>query len=104
MSKPTCLGILNTLVDSGYLLCDQRTKTYALGPALIPAGRLAQQSFAAADVADRLLAALSERYQAPCTASAVIGEHIVVLASTAPHGRSPAVTVGSATPSRRRSG
>jgi DNA-binding IclR family transcriptional regulator len=94
MSKPTCLGILTTLVASGHLVCDARTKTYGLGPALIPVGRLAQQSFAAADVADRLLARLSERYQAACTASAVIGEQIVVLASTAAQDRSPAVPVG----------
>ena len=31
ISKPTCLGILTTLVDSGHLVCDPATKTYSLG-------------------------------------------------------------------------
>jgi DNA-binding IclR family transcriptional regulator len=94
MSKPTCLGILTTLVDSGHLVCDPRTKTYALGPALIPVGRLAQANYAAADVADALLTDLSNRYDAACTASAVVGDQIVVLASTAASHRRPAVPVG----------
>jgi DNA-binding IclR family transcriptional regulator len=94
MSKPTCLGIVTTLVESGHLVYDPHTKTYALGPALIPVGRLAQQNFAAADVADRSLAQLSNRYDAACTASAVVGDQIVVLASTAASHRRPAVPVG----------
>jgi DNA-binding IclR family transcriptional regulator len=94
MSKPTCLGIVTTLVESGHLVCDPHTKTYALGPALIPVGRLAQQNFAAADVADRSLAQLSNRYDAACTASAVVGDQIVVLASTAASHRRPEVPVG----------
>jgi DNA-binding IclR family transcriptional regulator len=94
ISKPTCLGIVTTLVESGHLVCDPRSKTYALGPALIPVGRLAQANFAAADVADRLLGQLSERYGAACTASAVVGDRIVVLASTVPGARRPAVPVG----------
>jgi DNA-binding IclR family transcriptional regulator len=94
MSKPTCLGIVSTLVDSGHLVRDPVSKTYALGPAFIPLGRLAQRNFAAADVAAPLLAGLSERYGAACTASAVVGDDIVVLASTAPPGRRPAVPVG----------
>ena len=94
MSKPTCLGILSTLVDTGHLVCDPVTKTYALGPAFIAVGRLAQQGFSAADVAAPLLAELSERYRTACTASAVVGDSIVVLASTPAPGRRPAAPVG----------
>lgn len=94
ISKPTCLGILTTLVDSGHLACDPVTKTYSLGPAFISVGRIARQSFPAGDVATPLLADLSRRYGAACTASAVAGDEIVVLASTAPDGRRPAVPVG----------
>lgn len=94
MSKPTCLGIVTTLVESGHLVCDPQTKTYALGPAWIGIGRLAQQNFSAADVATPLLADLSARYEAACTASAVVGDEIVVLASTVAPGRRPAVPVG----------
>jgi DNA-binding IclR family transcriptional regulator len=79
LAKPTCLGILTELVDAGYLVCDPRDKTYGLGPGLIAAGRAAQDDFAVVDVARRRLAELSERYQATCTASAVVGEEIMVL-------------------------
>jgi DNA-binding IclR family transcriptional regulator len=94
MSKPTCLGIVTTLVDSGHLVCDPVTKTYALGPAFISVGRLAQRNCLAADIARPLLSGLSERYAAACTGSAVVGDDIAVLASTAPPGRRPAVPVG----------
>src|SRR5690242_12989694 len=32
MSKPTCLGIVTTLVESGHLTVDPVSKTYGLGP------------------------------------------------------------------------
>ena len=35
LSKPTCLGIVTTLTESGYLLRDAQDKSYRLGPALI---------------------------------------------------------------------
>jgi hypothetical protein len=61
MSKPTCLGIVTTLVESAYLTCDGRTKTYSLGPALVRVGRCAQDAFSAADVARRHLTDLAGR-------------------------------------------
>lgn len=94
MSKPTCLGILTTLADSGHLVCDPETKTYRLGPALIAVGRQAAQNFTAADLAERLLTPLSESYAAVCTASAVVGDRIVVLASTGPERHRAAIPVG----------
>ena len=33
LSKPTCLGILTTLTEAGYLVRDEQDKTYRLGPA-----------------------------------------------------------------------
>jgi DNA-binding IclR family transcriptional regulator len=94
MSKPTCLGIVTTLVDSGHLVCDPATKTYSLGPAFITVGQLARQSFPAGDIAAPLLSDLGQRYGAACTASTVINDQIVVLASTAPPGGRPPVPVG----------
>ncbi|SFB19238.1 DNA-binding transcriptional regulator, IclR family [Amycolatopsis marina] len=82
LSKPTCLGILTELTESGYLVRDEAARTYGLGPALIAAGRGAQRDFAAAGVARRGLAELSERYAATCTASAVVGEQIMILERT----------------------
>ncbi|MEY2446237.1 MAG: hypothetical protein QOE00_2817, partial [Ilumatobacteraceae bacterium] len=44
LSKPTCLGILTTLMESDYLIRDAGDKTYRLGPRLISLGHTAQES------------------------------------------------------------
>ena len=44
LAKPTCLGIVTTLTESGYLVRDSRDKTYRLGPSLIALGHIAQES------------------------------------------------------------
>src|SRR5690242_13893127 len=44
LSKPTCLGIVTTLAEAGYLVRDAAEKTYRLGPALITLGHTAQES------------------------------------------------------------
>ncbi|QWF84079.1 helix-turn-helix domain-containing protein [Amycolatopsis sp. CA-230715] len=84
MAKPTCLGIVTELVAGGYLVRDPRTVTYRLGPAMIAAGRVAGEGFGAGEVAGRHLERLSARYGATCTASAVSGDRILVLASAGP--------------------
>ncbi|MFD8496612.1 IclR family transcriptional regulator [Amycolatopsis sp. NPDC059657] len=84
LSKPTCLGILTAMTDGGYLLRDPVTKTYGLGPALITAGHVAQEGFTAAGLARPLLEELADRYAAVCSASAVVGDQIVVLERTGP--------------------
>lgn len=97
LSKPTCLGIVTTLTERGYLTCDGAAKTYGLGPALVTLGALARRECvpqAAADAAADRLAALADTYRATCTASAVVGDRIVLLAAVAPGGRRPPVPVG----------
>lgn len=94
ISKPTCLGIVSALVASGYLIRDPQSKSYGLGPALIAAGRAAQQGFAAGPVAREHLTKLGERFGTTCTASAVVGDRIAVLELTSPPGVRPAVKVG----------
>lgn len=84
LAKPTCLGILTELTSGGYLVRDAGTVTYGLGPALIAAGRVAQDSFAISALARVELEKLSARYHTTCTASAVVGEQIMVLESTGP--------------------
>src|SRR3569623_1430329 len=54
ISKPTCLGILTTRVESGHLVCDPADKAYSLGPAFITVGQLARRSFPAGDLATPL--------------------------------------------------
>ncbi|WP_228001100.1 helix-turn-helix domain-containing protein [Nocardia australiensis] len=84
LAKPTCLGILTELSAGGYLVRDSHTLTYGLGPALIAAGRVAQDSFAISAIARTELAKLSTEYRTTCTASAVIGDQIAILESTGP--------------------
>ncbi|WP_330254513.1 helix-turn-helix domain-containing protein [Nocardia sp. NBC_00565] len=84
LAKPTCLGILTELTAGGYLVRDANTRTYGLGPALIAAGRVAQDSFAISAIARAELAKLTALYRTTCTASAVVGEQIMVLESTGP--------------------
>lgn len=84
LAKPTCLGILTELTAGGYLVRDADTLTYGLGPALIAAGRVAQDSFAMSALARAELEKLTARYRTTCTASAVVGEQIMVLESTGP--------------------
>lgn len=94
ISKPTCLGILTALVGGGYLIRDSDTKTYGLGPALIAAGRAAQQGFAAGPVARTHLDSLSEEFRTTCTASAVVGDRIAILELTSPPGLRASAKVG----------
>ncbi|UGT61489.1 helix-turn-helix domain-containing protein [Nocardia asteroides] len=84
LAKPTCLGILTELTAAGYLIRDPRTRGYGLGPALIGAGRAAQENFAVSALARAELEPLSVRYRTTCTASAVVGGKIVVLDATGP--------------------
>ncbi|WP_068158818.1 IclR family transcriptional regulator [Rhodococcus phenolicus] len=98
LSKPTCLGILSALVDAGYLMRDPVGKTYGLGPALIVAGRAAQRGFAVGPVAHRHLAELGARFDAACTASAVVGDRVAVLDVVGPRGATAAASVGEVFP------
>jgi DNA-binding IclR family transcriptional regulator len=98
ISKPTCLGIVTTLSETGWLLCDPESRTYRIGPALVSAGRLARQAVPGADQAERHLVDLAVRYGSACTASAVVGNEIVVLTSVRGDGRPEAAMAGSRYP------
>jgi DNA-binding IclR family transcriptional regulator len=98
ISKPTCLGIVTTLTETGWLECDADSRTYGVGPALVAAGRLAKHAIPGTQTAERHLIDLATRYRAPCTASAVVGNEIVVLASVQPDGRTEGAMAGSRYP------
>ena len=98
ISKPTCLGIVTTLSETGWLECDPQTRTYRVGPALVSAGRLARRAVPGAEAAERQLADLATRYGAPCTASAIVGNEILVLTSVREDGRSEGAMAGSRYP------
>lgn len=98
LSKPTCLGILTSLVGAGYLVRDPVSVTYGLGPALIAAGRAAQQGFAVGPLARTHLEALSAQYDTTCTASGVVGDRITILELTCPDSRRATAKVGQVYP------
>jgi DNA-binding IclR family transcriptional regulator len=82
----TLLTILQALIDRGYLARHPRHKTYVLGPALIAAGHAALLPHPIVEVARQELARLADETGIECSATLVIGNHFVVVASS---GRSP---------------
>ncbi|BDH59109.1 hypothetical protein MTP03_40480 [Tsukamurella sp. PLM1] len=104
LSKPTCLGIAATLVESGYLIRDDRDKTYRLGPALIPLGRAARTSLRADPAGGDILAGLWEAFGHPVSLSGVVGDRVTVLDVAVDPGRPAMVKVGDSYPFTPRSG
>lgn len=98
MSKPTCLGIVTTLTDAGYLIRDSRDKTYRLGPGLITLGHRAQQSMRVSPAARDELRRLSRKFSTTAALSAVVDDRITLLELVAPAGARVAVEVGQSYP------
>ncbi|MEU6584353.1 helix-turn-helix domain-containing protein [Nocardia sp. NPDC046763] len=98
ISKPTCLGILTELVAAGYLTREPQSKTYGLGPALIAAGRAARRDLPASPLVHQELETLSARFGTIFTASAVIGDQIVVIDIVSPPGMSAPASIGQTYP------
>lgn len=102
LSKPTCLGILTSLTEAGYLVRDAgetgRDKTYRLGPALITLGHLAQESLRVSPSARDELRLLSQTYGATAALSGVIDDRITLLELVAPSGAPATVQVGQSYP------
>lgn len=98
LSKPTCLGIVTSLTEAGYLVRDPADKTYRLGPSLITLGHRAQESMRVSPAAREHLRRLSARYDAPAALSAVVDDRITLLDLVAPPGARPGVEVGQSYP------
>ncbi|OLO99292.1 ArsR family transcriptional regulator [Mycolicibacterium porcinum] len=98
LSKPTCLGILSTLTDSGYLIRDSADKTYRLGPSLISLGQAAQESMRVNPAARAELRALSAAFDTSAGLTAVVDDRITVLEVVGPPGRDAGVRVGQSYP------
>ncbi|GAA4990279.1 helix-turn-helix domain-containing protein [Yinghuangia aomiensis] len=96
IARATCLGIVNELTASGYLVRNAADRTYCLGPALIAAGRAAERTFPALAGLRPHLAELAREFDAVCTVMATVDEqYIAVLAAVDPVRRfDPAVRDG----------
>ena len=98
LSKPTCLGIVTSLTDAGYLVRDPGDKTYRLGPSLITLGHKAQESMRVSPAAREELRRLSARFGVTAALSGVIDDRITLLDLVAPAGARPGVEVGQSYP------
>ena len=98
LSKPTCLGIVTTLSDAGYLVRDGDDKTYRLGPSLIRLGHKAQESMRVSPAAREELRRLSTRFRTTAALSGVVDERITLLELVAPQGARVGVEVGQSYP------
>src|SRR6476659_6263659 len=98
LSKPTCLGIVTSLTDAGYLVRDAGDKTYRLGPSLITLGHRAQESMRVSPAAREELRRLSARFGVTAALSGVIDDRSTLLDLVAPAGAQPGVEVGQSYP------
>ena len=98
LSKPTCLGIVTTLSEAGYLVRDERDKTYRLGPSLITLGHTAQEAMRVSPAARQELRRLSSRFATVAALSAVVDDRITLLELVAPPTVRVPVQVGQSYP------
>lgn len=96
-SKPTCLGIITTLAESGYVLREP-DKRYRLGPSLISLGHIAQESMRAGPPAREELRKLSTAFGTTAALTAVVDDRITVLELVGPPGADVGVRVGQSYP------
>lgn len=97
-SKPTCLGIVATLAEAGYLVRDPEEKTYQLGPSLIALGQMAAESLRIGPPARDELRRLSAAFGTTAALAAVVDDRITLLDLVGPHGADVGVRVGQSYP------
>jgi DNA-binding IclR family transcriptional regulator len=98
LSKPTCLGIVTTLTETGHLVRDSATKTYRLGPRLITLGHVAQEAMRVNPAAREELRRLSTEFATTAALSAVIDDRITLLELVGPVGADVGVLAGQSYP------
>lgn len=99
LSQATCVRVLDTLCQHGYVSRRQADKSYGLGPALIALGDAARAGFGPLEVARPLMEEMRAELGVPWTASAVVGDRIVVLdRSSDPGGRAALTRPGTRYP------
>ena len=78
MSKSTCLSVLKTLTETGYVMQHPTRRDYRLGPALVAAGRAAMSRFYDLSAAHALLDATSADLALPINAVTLTDDQVVV--------------------------
>lgn len=79
ISKSTCLAVLTTLTDAGYLIQHPARRDYRLGPGLITAGQSALSRFHDLSNAHPVMAACAAELGMSISAATIADDQIVVL-------------------------
>ncbi len=79
MNKATCLSVGRTLVAYGYLVQNEETKTYGLGPALAAVGNAANERFPVMEHANAILKKLSREAGCGAMATVLVGDQQLVI-------------------------
>jgi DNA-binding IclR family transcriptional regulator len=80
ISKATAHSILTSLTEAGYLLRNNDTRQYSLGPALIPLGSVALRSLPAVTATTTQAKLLAEELDVQCVVVWSTAEEMVILA------------------------
>ena len=86
ISKATGLGIVGALTRAGYLVREEETKKYSLGPALLGLGRAATEACSSLAFARPELRRLNQELGLAASVSTLVGDKIVLLDRTGPQG------------------
>jgi DNA-binding IclR family transcriptional regulator len=81
VAKATCLSVLNTLVDAGYVLQHPTSRTYSLGAALASVTAALDRRFPEVARCRPALAALAQDIDIQCVLVAAVEDQMVVLDS-----------------------
>ncbi len=80
LNKATCHAILTTMAHYGFLVQDQRSKAYRLGPNIVAAGNAAFALFPVLEYARPELETLAQKLGMGCGAAGRSGRNLVLLA------------------------
>jgi DNA-binding IclR family transcriptional regulator len=98
VSQATCHAILASLTDAGYVARDEATKTYSLGPALVPLAAGASRTLRVGQIVRPALDKLATRIGFACSVAEAVGDAITVVAVAAPPGVDPLLPIGASVP------
>jgi len=97
LNPASCHALLNAMTRDGYLVRQERGRTYRLGPALIAIGHAALQCHPIVAAARDQIARMSADLDLDSLLTARLGDRLIALASEGP-GRLPGLRIGQRVP------
>ncbi|MCF2531081.1 IclR family transcriptional regulator [Yinghuangia soli] len=80
MNKATCHAVTSSLTHADFLIRNPADKTFTLGPALVAAGRAAEDAYPAVRLAHTEVSALAGEFEMQATAALRSEGHLVIVA------------------------